>query len=121
MEIFLTFLKVFSIGGLICVLGQLLINFTKMTSSRILVIFLLLGVVLEAVGVFKYVKEFAQAGVTIPIIGFGSNLAKGAIKGAKEGLFGAITSGVKSAAAGLAGAIFIGFFVALVSKSKTKK
>lgn len=93
-----------------------------MTSSRILVIFLLLGIVLEAVGVFKYIKEFAQAGITIPITGFGSNLAKGAIEGAKEsGLFGAITGGVKAAAAGLSSAIFIGFIVGLISKSKSKK
>ena len=122
MDIFLTFLKVFAIGGLICVIGQILINTTKMTSSRILVIFLLLGIVLEAVGVFKYIKEFAQAGITIPITGFGSNLAKGAIEGAKEsGLFGAITGGVKAAAAGLSSAIFIGFIVGLISKSKSKR
>ena len=121
MEIFLTYLKVFAIGGSICLIGQVLINTTKLTSARILVVFLLLGVVLEAVGVFKYMKEFAKAGVTIPIMGFGSNLAKGAIEGAQsEGLFGALTGSVKAAAAGLAGAIFIGFVVALLSKSKTK-
>ena len=121
MEIFLTYLKVFAVGGGICVLGQILINLTKMTPARILVTFLLIGVVLEAVGVFKYVKDFAQAGATIPILGFGSNLAKGAIDGAKEaGLFGALTGGVKAASAGLSGAIFIGFVIALVSKSKSK-
>ncbi len=121
MTIFLTYLKVFAVGGFICVLGQILINLTKLTSARILVIFLLLGVFLEAIGVFKYLKEFAGAGVTIPITGFGSNLAKGAIKGAKEsGFFGAVTGGVKAAAAGLSGAIFIGFVVALLSNSKSK-
>lgn len=121
MEIFLTYLKVFAVGGGICMLGQILINLTKMTSSRILVIFLLLGVMLEAIGVFKYVKDFAQAGATIPILGFGSNLAKGAIEGAKtQGLFGALTGGVKAASAGLGGAIFIGFFVALLSKARSK-
>ena len=120
MTIFLTYLKVFAVGGIICVSGQILINFTKLTSARILVIFLLLGVFLEAIGVFKYLKDFAGAGVTIPITGFGSNLAKGAIKGAKEsGFFGAVTGGVKAAAAGLSGAIFIGFFVALFSNSKS--
>ena len=92
-----------------------------MTSSRILVIFLLLGIFLEAIGVFKYIKEFAQAGATIPIVGFGSNLARGAIEGAREsGLFGALTGGVKAAAAGLGGAIFLGFIVGLITKSKTK-
>ncbi len=121
MTIFLTYLKVFAVGGIICVSGQILINFTKLTSARILVIFLLLGVFLEAIGVFKYLKDFAGAGVTIPITGFGSNLAKGAIKGAKEsGFFGAVTGGIKAAAAGLSGAIFIGFFVALFSNSKSK-
>ena len=121
MEIFLTYLKVFAIGGGICLIGQIIINVTKLTSARILVIFLLLGVVLEAVGVFKYMKEFAQAGVTIPIMGFGSNLAKGAIEGAKEdGVFGALIGGVKAAAAGLTGAIFIGFVVSLFSKPRTK-
>lgn len=121
MTIFLTYLKVFAVGGFICVLGQILINLTKLTSARILVIFLLLGVFLEAIGVFKYLKEFAGAGITIPITGFGSNLAKGAIKGAKEsGFFGAVTGGVKAAAAGLSGAVFIGFVVALLSNSKSK-
>lgn len=120
MDILFTYLKVFLIGGGICVIGQILINLTKITSSRILVIFLLLGVVLEAIGVFKYIKEFAQAGVTIPILGFGSNLAKGAIEGAKEGLFGALTGGIKATAAGLGAAIFVGFIVALFSKSRSK-
>ena len=121
MELFLTYLKVFVVGGGICLLGQILINLTKMTSSRILVIFLLLGVVLEAIGVFKYIKDFAEAGVTIPILGFGSNLAKGAIEGAKtSGLFGALTGGVKAAAAGLGGAIFIGFTVGLIAHARSK-
>jgi stage V sporulation protein AE len=121
MDIFLTYLKVFAVGGGICFIGQILVNLTKMTPARILVVFLLLGVVLEAVGVFGYIKDFAQAGATIPILGFGSNLAKGAIEGAKEsGLFGALTGGVKAAGAGLSGAIFIGFVVALCSKSRSK-
>ncbi len=121
MEIFLTYLTVFAVGGFICLIGQILINLTKLTSARILVIFLLAGVLLEAIGVFGYLKDFAHAGVTIPILGFGSNLAKGAIEGARtSGLFGALTGGVKAAAAGLAGAIFIGFVVALISKARSK-
>ena len=80
-------------------IGQILINLTKMTSARILVTFLLTGIFLEAIGVFEHIKNFAQAGATIPILGFGSNLAKGAIEGAKSsGLFGALTGGVKAAA-----------------------
>lgn len=121
MEIFLTYLKVFAVGGLVCFLGQILINKTKMTSARILVIFLLLGVLLEAVGVFKYIEEFAGAGITIPIIGFGSSLAKGAMEGAKEGLLQAVTEGLSSVAAGLTAAIFFGFIFALIFKSHTKK
>ena len=121
MDIFIKFLIAFAVGGSICVLGQLLINFTKMTSARILVIFLLLGVILEACGVFEPIKMVANAGITIPITGFGSTLAKGAIKGAKEkGLLGAVTGGTEAAGAGLAGAIFIGFVSALVGKPKTK-
>ncbi len=121
MNVFIDYLLVFAVGGGICVLGQLFINYTKMTSARILVIFLLIGVVLEACGVFESIKEVAQAGITVPITGFGSNLAKGAIKGAREnGVLGAIVGGTKAASAGLAGAIFIGFLSALVAKPKSK-
>lgn len=121
MEIFLTYLKVFLVGGGICLIGQILINLTKMTSARILVTFLLTGIFLEAIGVFEHIKNFAQAGATIPILGFGSNLAKGAIEGAKSsGLFGALTGGVKAAAAGLGGAIFIGFIIGVISNAHSK-
>lgn len=96
MEIFLDYLKVFAVGGALCALGQLLINKTQMSSARILVTFMLLGVVLELAGAFSYMKEFASAGVTIPITGFGSGLARGALRGAKEGgLLGAISGGSK--------------------------
>lgn len=102
-------------------IGQLLINLTKMTSAKILVTFLLLGVVLEAVGIFDTIREFAQAGITVPITGFGSTLAKGAIEGVKEdGIVGALTGGMKSAAAGLSAAIFFGFLVSLIFKARTK-
>lgn len=122
MNHFLTYVLVFAIGGGICVIGQVLINLTKMTSARILIIFLLLGVLLEAVGFFAPFKSVAKAGATTPIIGFGANLAKGAIEGAKQnGLIGAITGGVTSAGAGIAGVIFIGFVVAIFAKAKTKR
>jgi stage V sporulation protein AE len=122
MEMLLTYLQVFVVGGFICLLGQVLINCTKLTSSRILVVFLLIGIVLESVGLFEPIKEFGKAGATIPIVGFGSNLAKGAIEGAKtNGLLGAIIGGTQASGAGLGGAIFIGFIVALISKSHTKK
>ena len=71
MDIFLRYLQVFLVGGIVCFIGQILINKTKMTSARILVLFLTLGVVLEAVGAFRYIKEFGSSGITVPIIGFG--------------------------------------------------
>lgn len=121
MEIFLMYLKVFAVGGLVCVIGQLLINYTKMTSARILVLFLLSGVVLEAVGAFKYIEEFAGAGITIPIVGFGALLTRGAIEGASQGLLQAVTNGMAMASAGLTGAIVFGFIMAAIFKSHTKK
>lgn len=118
---FWNYVLVFAIGGAICVLGQILINFTKMTSSRILVIFLMLGVVLETVGVYKFIEKVGRAGATVPIVGFGSSLAKGAIKGALEdGVLGAIRGGMEAVAAGIAGVIFIAFIIGLIAKPKTK-
>lgn len=122
MEIFLDYLKVFAVGGALCALGQLLINKTQMSSARILVTFMLLGVVLELTGAFSYMKEFASAGVTIPITGFGSGLARGALRGAKEGgLLGAISGGLEAVAPGIASVIFFGFVFSLVFKSHSKK
>lgn len=122
MDYFLNYLKVFAVGGAVCVLGQILINKTSMSSARILVTFLTLGVVLEIAGAFKYMEEFAGAGVTVPIMGFGSSLAKGALEGAKEeGILGAIKGGLSAVSAGLSSVIFFGFFFALIFKSKSKK
>lgn len=122
MEIFLTYLKVFVSGGIVCMLGQILINKTNMTSARILVIYLLAGVVLEVVGVFDYLKECGGSGFTVPIMGFGSSLAKGALKGAKEsGVLGAVGGGMEAVSVGLSAAIFFGFLFSLIFKSKTKK
>ena len=122
MEIFLTYLKVFVSGGIVCMLGQILINKTNMTSARILVIYLLAGVVLEVVGVFDYLKEFGGSGFTVPIRGFGSSLAQGALKGAKEsGVLGAVGGGIEAVSVGLSAAIFFGFLFSLIFKSKTKK
>lgn len=121
MEIFLTYLKVFAVGGLICLIGQILINRTRMTAARILVIFLLTGVVLQLFGAWEYMETFAKAGVTIPIMGFGANLAKGAMKGASEtGILGAISGGMMQVAGALSASIFFGFFFALIFKSKSK-
>lgn len=122
MEIFLNYLKVFAVGGFVCMIGQILINKTKMSSARILVLYMLVGVVLEVSGAFQYIKEFAHSGISIPIIGFGSNLAKGALEGMKEeGLLGAISGGLSAVAAGLTTAITCGFVFGVLSKSHSKK
>lgn len=121
MDVFLRYLAVFSVGGLICMIGQVLLNLTKMTPARILSSFLLLGVVLETFGLFQPIKEFANAGITIPICGFGSTLAKGAMEAARQtGLLGAFIGGVTAGAAGLSAAIIIGFVIALIFKSRNK-
>lgn len=113
--------KVFLVGGTICLIAQLLINFTKITSGRILVIFLLLGVFLEAVGVYEYLVQFAQSGATVPISGFGYLLAKGAKEGAKISLFKAITGGITSAGIGITSAIVFGYIFSLIFHSRSKK
>lgn len=121
MEMFLGYVKAFAVGGLVCMIAQILINKTKMTSARILVMFLLLGVFLEVIDVFKYIENFAGAGITIPITGFGSTIVKGAKEGAKIGFFEAVTYGFRSMAGGLTAAIFFGFLFALIFKSHSKK
>ena len=121
MEIFITFIKVFAVGEAICTIAQLLINYTKITSGKILVYFLLTGVILQSFGLYQYIVDFAGAGATVPISGFGYLLAKGAIEGAKESLFGAITGGITAAGMGLTAAIVFGYLFALIFKSKSKK
>ncbi len=117
-----TLLKAFVVGGLICVIGQILIDKTKLTSARILVLFVTLGVILGGLGIYKYVADFAGAGATVPLTGFGYNLAKGAIEGVKSsGLLGAFTGGIKNAAGGIAAAIFFGYLASLIAKPKMKK
>lgn len=121
LEILLMYLKAFVVGGAICTVAQLLINYTKITSGRILVYFLLAGLVLQAVGLYQYIVDFAGAGATVPICGFGYLLAEGAIKGAKAGLFSAFTGGTIAAAAGITAAIVFGYLNALIFKAKSKK
>ena len=121
MEIFLMFLKCFAVGGAICTVAQLLINYTKITAGRILVYFLIAGVILQSFGLYQYVVDFAGAGATVPISGFGYLLADGAIKGAKISLFKAITGGITSAGMGITAAIVFGYLFALIFKSRSKK
>lgn len=111
----------FLVGGMICALGQILVVRTNITTARILVLFLTIGVILQTIGVYPYFKDFAKAGATVPIIGFGASLAKGAIDGAKTGgLLGVIQGGLQATAGGIAVAIFSAFIVALVFSSRTK-
>lgn len=119
-DVLLMFLKAFLVGGAICTIAQLLINYTKITSGKILVYFLLAGLVLQAFGLYQYLVDFAGAGATVPISGFGYLLAEGAIKGAKQGLFSAFTGGVISASAGITAAIVFGYVNALIFKAKSK-
>lgn len=119
-EIVLMYVKAFAVGGAICAIAQILINTTKLTSGRILVVFMLAGVFLQAVGVYGYLIDFAGAGATVPISGFGYLLAEGAIIGAKSGLFGALTGGLKAASAGVTAAVVFSLVIALIFKPKSK-
>ena len=117
----LTYLKVFLTGGIICLIGQILINKTKMTSARILVTFMVAGVLLEGIGVYQYIVDFGKAGATIPIVGFGRTLARGVIKEVStKGVLGILTGGLTATAAGIAASVIFSFFVALIFRSKTK-
>ena len=112
----------FLVGGFICFLAQILVIRTKITTARILVLFLIIGMVLEVFNVYAPFKEFAKAGATVPIIGFGASLARGAIMAAKEqGILGAFTGGLSVCAGGISMAIFASFIFALIFSSRTKK
>ncbi|CDE83789.1 stage V sporulation protein AE [Clostridium sp. CAG:273] len=115
-------LRCFIVGGLICVIGQILIDKTKLTSARILVLFVTIGAILGGLGIYKYLIDFAGAGATVPLLGFGANLAKGAIQEVQNiGLLGAFVGGVKASAGGIAAAIFFGYIASLLAKPKIKK
>lgn len=119
-EILLSFLKAFAVGGLICAIAQLVINFTDLTAGKILVAFMLTGVALTALGLYQPLVEWAGAGATVPISGFGYLLASGAMKGAQEGLFQALTGSLAAAAAGVSAAVVFSFLASLVFRSHTK-
>jgi stage V sporulation protein AE len=115
-------LKAFIIGGLICVIGQLLIDKTKLTPARILVTYVTAGVILGGLGIYQYLIDFAGCGATVPLTGFGSLLSKGVISEVKSnGFIGAFTGGIKAASGGIAAAIFFGYIASLISKPKIKK
>lgn len=115
------FLKAFIVGGLICVVGQLLIDWTKMTPARILVTFVCLGVLLGGLGIYPKLVDFAGAGATIPLTGFGNSLAQGVKEAVqKDGLLGAITGGFTACAGGVTVAMLSGLIVAVIAKPKDK-
>ena len=117
----LDYIRAFIVGGCICVIGQILIDLTKITPARIMVIFVVAGVVLGKLGIYTVLVNWAGAGATVPIIGFGNVLAKGVIEDVeKKGLMGAFSGGVRAGAVGISAAVFFGYIMAIVSKPKTK-
>lgn len=111
----------FVVGGLICVIGQIILDTTKLTPAHILVGFLVAGTIISAVGLYEPLIEFAGAGATIPLSGFGHALAQGAIESSNsQGFLGALTGGLKATAAGISAAIILGYLIAIIFSPKTK-
>lgn len=116
------YIMAFLIGGIFCVIGQLLIDLTKLTPARILVIYVVAGTVLTVFGLYQPLVDIAGCGATIPLTGFGYSLGKGVIEGINQkGLLGVFTGGLTATSGGIAAAIFFGFLVALIFKSKERK
>lgn len=121
MELFWEYARAFLCGGVLCLIGQLLIDKTPLTPAKILVTYVVAGVILGGLGLYKYLVEWGGAGATVPLTGFGYLLAKGVEKAVTEqGAIGILTGGVTAAAAGITAAIFFGYLVALIFKSKSK-
>ena len=117
----MNYLNAFWVGGAICAICQIFIDRTKLTPARILVSLVVLGVFLQAIGVYQPLVDYAGAGATVPLLGFGYSLAKGVAKAVDEmGILGALTGGVTAAAGGITAAIFFGYLVALIFKPKSK-
>lgn len=115
------YLKAFLVGGLLCLIGQILIDKTKLTPARILVTYVVAGVLLGAIGVYKPLVDFAGAGATVPLTGFGYNLAKGVKEAVQQdGFLGIFTGGLKSAAGGITAAVTAGLLVSLIFRPKDK-
>jgi len=115
------YLRAFIVGGAICVIGQILMDATKLTPAHVLVIFVTAGVLLTAIGVYEPLVEYGGAGATVPLPGFGYSLAKGAFEAVdKKGLIGAFTGGIEATAGGVAAAIFFGYIMAVIFDPKSK-
>ncbi|HHW30323.1 MAG TPA: stage V sporulation protein AE [Clostridiaceae bacterium] len=118
----MTYVNAFLVGGIICAIGQVLIDKTKLTPARILVAFVSIGVILTAMGIYQKIVDIGGAGATIPLTGFGYSLAKGAFQEVdKYGLLGAFTGGLRATAAGVAAAIFFGYLASVAFKPKAKR
>lgn len=121
LDMLFVYAKAFVVGGFICALGQILILRTQLTSARILVGYVTTGVILGALGVYKPIVDFAGAGATVPLTGFGYALAHGAMEAVEtSGILGAFTGGVTSAAGGIAAAVFFGYLAAILFKPRMK-
>ncbi len=121
MEMFMEYLQVFLTGGIICSIGQILIDKTKLTPARILVLFVTLGCIFTAFGIYEPLVEFGKAGATVPISGFGYALTTGVIKAVdSDGLVGIFTGGVTAASAGICAAVVFGYLAAMIAKPKIK-
>jgi len=117
----LDYIKAFVFGGLLCLIGQVLIDKTKLTPARILVSYVVFGVILSGIGIYEPLVKFAGAGATVPLTGFGNLLAKGVKEAVQQdGFIGIFTGGLKAAAGGITAAIFSGLFVSLLFKTKDK-
>ena len=115
------YLKAFLLGGTLCAIGQIVIDKTKLTPARILVLYVVVGVVLGALGLYQPLVDWGGAGATIPLTGFGNTLAKGVKEAVgKDGLLGAMTGGLKASAGGITAAVFFGLAAALICKPKDK-
>ena len=121
MDLLLTYLRAFLVGGIFCVIAQILIDRTKLTPARILVTYVVVGVVLGGIGAYQPLVEFAGAGATVPLTGFGYLIAKGVREAVGEqGLLGALTGGLRAASGGIAAALVFGYLACLISKGKPK-
>ena len=122
MDIVLTYLKVFLTGGILCVIAQILIDKTSLTPARILVGYVVTGVILTAIGIYEPIVEFGKAGATVPLTGFGYSLAKGVCKAIDEqGFIGIFTGGITGTAAGFTSAIFFGYLFSIIFTPKMKQ
>jgi stage V sporulation protein AE len=121
-ENIMVYLKAFLVGGALCVIAQVLMDTTKLTSGRILVIYVTAGAILSGLGIYQKIIDIGGAGASIPLTGFGHSLAQGAIKAVKEdGILGAFTGGLTAAAGGISAAIIFGYLMAVIFNPKTKQ